>query len=75
MNPIIKCPNCNIYIEIVEMNCRQFVCGVIKDTWLQINPHESEQICNELKDKNLIYGCAKAIIITHAGEVQLRPHG
>lgn len=56
---IITCPHCEQYIEILELNCRIFRCGVYKQTNQQINPHLDEKSCNELKIKDLIYGCGK----------------
>jgi len=59
MNNIIICPNCNEFIIIEEINCGIFRDGVIKQTGIQMDPHLSKIICEELKDKNLIYGCGK----------------
>ena len=56
---IITCPHCEQYIEILELNCCIFRCGVYKQTSNQINPHLDEKSCKELKKKDLIYGCGK----------------
>jgi len=72
---IVNCPNCNIMIEIIAMNCRQFVCGILKSDYSQINPHSDELFCKELKDRDLIYGCGKAFMICHEGHVLPRCHG
>lgn len=72
---IVNCPTCNMMIEIIEMNCRQFVCGILKSNYLQINPHSDELICKELKDRDLIYGCGQAFEIDHEGRVKHRHHG
>lgn len=60
---LIKCPNCGLMIEIIELNCRIFRCGILKDSFLQIPPHEKKEICDYLKINNLIYGCGKPFII------------
>jgi len=56
---IIECPHCMQNIEIIELNCRIFRCGIFKDTNQQINPHLDEISCKALKEKDLIYGCGK----------------
>ena len=56
---IIKCPNCEISIEVLEINCRIFRCGVIKETMEQINPHSSKEECDQYVKNDLIYGCGK----------------
>ena len=58
-NSILKCPNCNIDIIIVEVNCGLFVCGVSKFTFAQINPHLSQVECEQLVKNDSIYGCGK----------------
>jgi hypothetical protein len=55
----MECPWCKIPIEIVSVNCGTFRCGISKFTFLQIDPHLPENKCNELIQKNEIYGCAK----------------
>ena len=54
---IVKCPHCDQYIEIVEMNCRIFRCGIFKANGEQINPHMSKIDMEKLKNENLINGC------------------
>jgi len=58
---IISCPYCNvnIFIYINEINCHIFRCGIIKETGLQIQPHETKEVCDKLYQNNLIYGCGK----------------
>lgn len=51
-----ECPWCGISIVIEAENCRIFRCGVMKDTYTQIDPHLSKELCEAIKDK--IYGCA-----------------
>lgn len=57
--PIIECPHCQLFVEIVELNCRIFRHGVYKSTGKQINPHAAKSECDKLVAKNLIYGCGK----------------
>jgi DNA-directed RNA polymerase subunit RPC12/RpoP len=56
---IIQCPNCGQFIEILELNCRIFRCGVLKHNNEQINAHLNEKECTKLKKNDLIYGCGK----------------
>ena len=58
---IITCPysNCNICIEIVEINCAIFRCGIYKNDGKQINPHLSKEECETLKREDKIWGCGK----------------
>ena len=60
---IVKCPHCGIMVEVVELNCRIFRCGIYKSTHEQINPHLPKKECEELVLNNLIYGCGKPFCI------------
>ena len=60
---LTECPHCNIKIEILELNCRIFRCGVYKHNLENINPHLSKEECDKLVEENLIYGCSKPFII------------
>jgi len=53
----MECPHCHIGIEIAEVNCGIFRCGIFKDSYKQIPPHLSEAECIALRD--LIYGCSR----------------
>lgn len=53
----VTCPHCGQFIEIVELNCRIFRCGVMKDSFQQIDPHLSKENCDQLVSKKKIYGC------------------
>ena len=55
----IECPHCKTTIEILELNCCIFRCGVYKDTLEQINPHLGKEECDRLDQEGLIYGCGK----------------
>jgi hypothetical protein len=56
---IIQCPHCGIFIEVVEINCSIFRCGIYKRDFNQINPHMSKPECDNLVKENSIYGCGK----------------
>jgi hypothetical protein len=51
------CPHCGIMIEIVQLNCAIFRCGIYKHNYQQIPPHLPKRECDLLIDK--IYGCGK----------------
>ena len=63
---ILDCPypDCNIGIEIIEINCAIFRCGVYKNQFdsqygKQINPHLSKDDCEKLKKDDKIWGCGR----------------
>jgi len=58
-NIIIKCPHCDRQIEVIELNCCIFRCGIYQTTFEQIHPHLSKPECDRLFNENLIYGCGK----------------
>ena len=60
---IICCPHCSQPIEIIELNCRIFRCGIFKATFQQIDPHLCKEICEELVKTQRIYGCGKPFCI------------
>lgn len=66
MEPIVKCPHCNEYIIIEQLNCRIFRHGIYKTDNKQIDPHATKDVCDELIRTNIIYGCGKPfqIILT-----------
>jgi len=60
----IDCPHCGVTIEIEQINCNIFRCGVYKnDKNKCINPHTKKEECDRLKEQDLIYGCGKPITI------------
>ena len=67
---IIQCPHCFMNIEVLEYNCRIFRCGVLKETFIQIDPHLSKEKCEELFLQEKIYGCGKPFLITKEGIVE-----
>ena len=56
-----NCPHCNqqIEVQLKELNCRIFRCGILKSNMKQIGPHTKKVECDRLKENNLIYGCSK----------------
>lgn len=58
---ILKCPHCfdEIIIFRNEINCAIFRHGVLKDTYQQIDPHASKEVCENFVATNKIYGCGK----------------
>jgi hypothetical protein len=61
MNKIVICPysDCNIGIEIVEVNCAIFRCGIYKHNGQQIHPHLPKEECDQLKYDDKIWGCGR----------------
>lgn len=58
-NKFINCPHCDIYVEVLELNCKIFRCGILKNTLKQIDPHLCKIECEKLVNNNEIYGCGK----------------
>lgn len=58
---IVECPQCQNQIQIYknEINCAIFRHGIVKSTGMQMGPHTPKIECDELKKKDLIYGCGK----------------
>lgn len=61
----VKCPHCNEYVIIEEINCAIFRHGILKKNMNQINQHLSKLECDKLKEKDLIYGCGKPFKIIY----------
>ena len=59
--PLLQCPypDCNIAIEVIEINCSIFRCGVDKHTCRQIDPHLPKEECDKLKREDKIWGCRR----------------
>lgn len=64
---IIQCPHCGIHIEILELNCKIFRCGVFKKDFRQIDPHASKKMCDLYAESGLIYGCGKPFTVSESG--------
>jgi hypothetical protein len=56
---LVKCPNCDIYIEVLQLNCKIFRCGILKNNGSQINPHLPKSECDKLFNSGKIFGCSK----------------
>ena len=54
---MLQCLHCGISIEVVEVNCSIFRCGIYKHNFQQIHPHLPKEECDLIVDK--IYGCGK----------------
>ena len=59
MTLLIKCPHCNLDIEVLQIACGIFRCGIYKKDYRQIPPHSNKTKCDKLKNENLIFGCGK----------------
>jgi hypothetical protein len=57
----VKCPHCNDDIIIFrnEINCAIFRHAIFKNTYEQINPHSSKELCETYIADDSVYGCAK----------------
>lgn len=60
---IVYCPHCQQIIEIIEMNCRIFRCGIKKINGQQISPHASKNECDGYIQRDEIYGCGRPFIV------------
>lgn len=56
---LLNCPHCQQLIEIEQINCGIFRCGIYRQTGQQIPPHHPKSECDRLTEQNLIYGCGK----------------
>ena len=54
-----NCPHCNNMIEVIEINCAIFRCGIYKINGSQVEPHLSKEECDKLKNEDKIWGCGK----------------
>ena len=53
----VECPHCHVTVEILELNCSIFRCGIFKDSGEQVPPHASKDECDAFKDR--VWGCSK----------------
>ena len=58
---LLNCPHCEggILVHINEINCAIFRHGIYTNSYQQMNPHESKNNCDWLKESNEIIGCGK----------------
>ena len=54
------CPHCGIMIDVVQMNCKVFRCGIYKSDGKQIPPHLTEEECKALGQT--IWGCSNPFL-------------
>jgi len=71
------CPylDCNVAIEVVEINCAIFRCGVYKNQTdphygKQIDPHLSKQDCDRIKKEDKIWGCGRPFKLVNGKLIQ-----
>jgi hypothetical protein len=57
----VRCPYCHIDIEILEVNCGIFRCGIFKDTGEQLPSHLSEEGCELAKP--FVWGCTRPFML------------
>ena len=67
---IVDCPHCfeSIFIYKKDLNCKIFRHAIKKSNLEQIHAHSSKEICDDLFEKKLIYGCSKPFRITDENE-------
>jgi hypothetical protein len=51
------CPKCFSALELVEINCGVFRCGIFKKSFESISPHATKGDIMEWLSQDLIYGC------------------
>jgi len=56
---IIICPNCQQFVEILQINCAIFRHGIFKISGQQMDPHTPKPQCDQYIQDELIYGCGK----------------
>ena len=56
MDYMNECPWCNQSIWIEELRCGIFRCGILKDTFRQVDPHLPKPDCDRLFEEGKIYG-------------------
>ncbi len=58
---VLQCPHCFNYttVKLSELNCCIFRHAIFKHNNEPINPHLHKEGCDELINKDLVYGCAR----------------
>ena len=66
MDIIFECPHCkcSFIVNEKDFNCKILRHAVFKNNLKEINPHSSKLECEKLINNDLVYGCAKPLIIT-----------
>lgn len=67
----IQCPHCGQFIEILQINCGIFRCGILKDNFQQIDPHLNKESCDKLFAEDKIFGCSKPFRIIEGGKIEI----
>lgn len=62
---IVICPQCNDPVWILQINCQIFRHAAYKVNGEQIPPHTSQSECEQLVQKEIIYGCGKPFRIVY----------
>ena len=65
MDYVFTCCHCNevFIISKNDFNCNILRHGVFKSNMTHINPHLPKNDCDMLVANNLVYGCAKPLMI------------
>ena len=69
MEIYVECPHCEGLVEIIKINCGIFRHGIYKNSKKQLNPHASQNICEDAVSNDKIYGCGKPFRIEFNGEI------
>ena len=59
INIAVKCPHCDLFMVIEQLNCRIFRHGILRSNGKQINPHSSKEMCDYYIANERIYGCGQ----------------
>ena len=54
INIIVKCPHCELYMEIAQLNCKIFRHGTLRSNGKQIDPHSPKDLCDYYVKNNKI---------------------
>ena len=65
----LPCPTCGVLIEILEVNCAIFRCGIVRATGEQIPPHSSKEEIEKLE----IWGCGNPMRLVD-GKLEICPY-
>jgi hypothetical protein len=68
INIILKCPHCDSFMEIAQLNCKIFRHGILRANGKQIDPHSPKDLCDYYIKKDKIYGCGKPFRIEKNGQ-------
>ena len=68
INIIVKCPHCEQYMEIEQLNCKIFRHGTLRSNGKQIDPHSPKDLCDYYVKNEKIFGCGKPFRIEKNGD-------